>query len=62
MPGGGGAERKLFRQEKQASGDTFGVQKAQHSVPMKATPVTKSDPGLGATTLSHPYKAGKPKI
>lgn len=59
---GGGAERKLYRAKAQKSGDTFGVEKAQHSVPMKATPVTKSDPGLGAATLPHPYKAGKSKI
>jgi len=30
--------------------------------PMTANPVTKQDPGLGGTTLSHPFKAGKPKI
>lgn len=59
---GGGAEHKKFREQHQKAGSTWGVQKAQKPVPMTATPVTKSDPGLGATTLSHPFKNGKQKI
>lgn len=32
------------------------------AVPMTATPVTKRDPGLGAKTIAHPFKNGKPQI
>jgi hypothetical protein len=31
-------------------------------IPMKATPITPCNPGLGATTIAHPFKNGKPKI
>ena len=54
-------ERKLFREEMQKANATFEVGKAQHPVPMKATPVTKQDPGLGARSIVHPYKAGRTK-
>jgi hypothetical protein len=70
----GGAEKKRYRAEmqlKHAGGgypvkppdhDTFGVGKHGHPVPMKATPITESNPGLGATTIAHPFKHGKTKI
>lgn len=31
-------------------------------IPVKATPVTTCDPGLGAKNISHPYKKGKQHI
>jgi hypothetical protein len=55
---GSGLPYKMEMQKKGISlGDT-----AQKPVPMKANPVRNIEPGLGATTISHPYKAGKPTI
>jgi hypothetical protein len=50
-----------YKMEMQKKGISLGAT-AQHPVPMKANPVVKQDPGLGATTISHPFKAGKPTI
>lgn len=55
-------ESPTFRQQMQKADGTFGVEKAQKPVPMKADPVRKCDPGLGARTISHPFKAGKRPI
>ena len=55
-------ESPTFREEMQKKDGTFDVVARPKGIPMKATPVTKSDPGLGAATLPHPYKAGKPRI
>lgn len=59
---GGGAEHKLFREKHQKAGSTWGVGKPDVPRPMTANPVSTCEPGLGATTISHPFKAGKPKI
>ena len=53
-------ERKNYKAEMQKTGIT--VPASGKAVPMTATPVTKQNPGLGATTISHPFKAGKPLI
>lgn len=59
MPGGG-AEHKAYRNKMQEQGITLpGIPKG---VPSTPNPVTHKEPGLGATTIPHPYKAGKPKI
>lgn len=56
----GGTDTLPYKMEMQKKGVT--VPGAQHPVPMTATPVTHCEPGLGAKTLSHPFKAGKPTI
>ncbi len=53
-------ERKNYKADMQKTGVT--VPKAQHPVPMTANPVSKSNPGLGATTIAHPFKNGKSSI
>jgi len=53
-------ERKNYKADMQKVG--VSIPKAQHPVPMTATPVTKSDPGLGAQTIAHPFLKGKPQI
>lgn len=55
-------ESPTYRMEMQKKGGNFGVGQAQKPVPMKATPASHTDPGLGATTISHPFKKGKPRI
>jgi hypothetical protein len=53
-------ERKLYRDMMQKKG--VSVPNAQHPTPMTATPVSHSEPGLGAKTIAHPFKSGKPNI
>jgi hypothetical protein len=53
-------ESPTYRQEMQKKG--FSVPPADVPRPMKANPVSKQDPGLGAATIPHPFKAGKPTI
>ena len=49
-----------YKMEIQAKGLTLpGLPKG---VPSPADPIKHVDPGLGATTIAHPYKASKPKI
>lgn len=55
-------ESPTYKEEMQKKGGNMGVVARPNGIPMKETPVTKSDPGLGAATLPHPYKAGKPRI
>lgn len=57
-----GPETPTYREKAQKKDGTMGVVARPNGIPMQATPVTKSDPGLGATTISHPFKAGKPRI
>lgn len=55
-----GANRKQFRNEMQAKGISEpGLKKG---VPMKATPVSKPDIGLGAKTFPHPFLKNKPNV
>jgi hypothetical protein len=49
-----------YKMEMQKRG--ISVPARPYGIPMKADPVKKVDPGLGATTISHPFKAGKPTI
>lgn len=55
-------ESPTFREEMQKKDGSFGVEKAQKPVPMKANPVYVCDPGLGAKTIAHPFKKGKQHI
>lgn len=55
-------ESPTFRQQMQKADGTFGVEKVQKPVPMKANPVHNCDPGLGAKTIAHPFKKGKQHI
>lgn len=56
----GGPESLPYKMEVQKKG--IREPNIPAGIPMKATPVTKPDPGLGATTISHPFKAGKQPI
>lgn len=49
-----------YKMEMQKKGITVGP--ADVPRPMTATPVSKKEPGLGAATIPHPFKAGKPTI
>lgn len=53
-------EKKLYRAEMQKKGVT--LPNPQIPVPETANPVTHKEPGLGAKTLVHSFKAGKPRI
>jgi hypothetical protein len=53
--------RKTYRDEVQKAGVSLHNQPFVQ-VPQKANAVTKHEPGLGAKTISHPFKATKPKI
>lgn len=53
-------QKKEYRNATQAAGISLpGMPKG---VPMKATPVTKPNIGLGAKTIAHPFTKGKPTI
>jgi hypothetical protein len=52
--------RKNYRAELQKAGFSLENQPAK-AVTSTATPVTHKDPGLGAKTISHPFKS-KPNI
>lgn len=56
----GGPESLPYKMEMQQKG--IREPNIPAGIPMKATPVTKPDPGLGGKTISHPFKAGKPQI
>lgn len=58
---GGGKGMRIYKMEMQKVG--FSIQN-QHAlaVPQKANKVTSHEPGLGAKTLPHPYKASKKSI
>jgi hypothetical protein len=49
-----------YKMEMQKKG--FSVPPADVPRPMVANPRTHTDPGLGAKTLSHPFKSGKTAI
>jgi hypothetical protein len=49
-----------YKMEMQQKGIT--IEAMPKGIPMKANPISKQDPGLGATTISHPFKAGKTTI
>lgn len=49
-----------YKMEMQKKG--FTVPPADVPRPMTANPVKNVKPGLGATTISHPFKASKPHI
>lgn len=53
--------RKDYRDSIQKAGVSLSNQPFVQ-VPQKANPVTHKDPGLGAKTHVHPFKATKPKI
>lgn len=53
-------QKKEYRNATQAAGISLpGMPKG---VPMKATPVSKPNIGLGAKTIAHPFTKGKPTI
>lgn len=54
-------ESPTYREQMQKKGFPP-IESAQKPTPMKANPVTKQDPGLGAATIPHPFKTGKPTI
>lgn len=56
----GGPESLPYKMEMQAKG--IREPNIPAGIPMKATPITKPDPGLGAKTISHPYLKGTTKI
>jgi len=53
-------QQKVYRDAGQQSG--YSCPPLPKGVPMNANPVTKTNPGLGAKTIAHPFKAGKPSI
>jgi len=53
-------QKKVYRDATQAAG--LSIPNVPKGVPMKATPVTHKEPGLGAKTIAHPFKKGKPTI
>lgn len=57
----GGPESLPYKMEVQKKGISL-PNDAFRPVGSPANPVTHPDPGLGAKTIAHPYKAGKPKI
>lgn len=57
----GGPETLPYKMEMQKRGVSLPNQQAKHC-PMSPTPVSKTGPGLGAKTISHPYLKGKEKI
>jgi hypothetical protein len=56
----GSPNSEPFRMKMQKQG--FSVPPADVPRPMTANPVKNVAPGLGAKTLSHPFKAGKSHI
>jgi hypothetical protein len=51
---------QTYKMEMQKKG--ISVPPADVPRPMTANPVKNVEPGLGATTISHPFKAGKSHI
>jgi hypothetical protein len=49
-----------YKMEMQKKGISVGP--ADKPRPMTANPVSKQEPGLGAATIPHPFKAGKTTI
>jgi hypothetical protein len=54
-------EQKDYKLGMQKKGISLTNQPAM-SVPQKANKVSNKEPGLGARTISHPYKASKKSI
>lgn len=50
-----------YKMEMQRKGIRLG-DTAFKPTPMTANPVYNCDPGLGAKTIAHPFKKGKPQI
>lgn len=57
----GSLNQEPYKVEMQRKGITLG-DTAFKPTPMTANPVHNRDPGLGATTIAHPFKKGKPQI
>lgn len=58
---GGGKGNKHYKREMQTIGISL-PNDAFKSVPQTANPKTKLDPGLGAKSITHPFKASKTSI
>ena len=57
-----GANSKMYKLHMQKVGISLPNPHNSGSVPSTANPITKLDPGLGAKTITHPFKAGKQSI
>ena len=58
---GGGKGHKVYRAEMQKKGVTI-PNTAFSGVPQTANPKSKLEPGLGAKSIVHPFKASKTSI